>query len=102
MKTIWLSTHQNWYYGITHDTPPHKNSLELTNLAIKIEKLSENICHCQYFCSRVSSIQPKNGQKNICTTKNVASPPFCLLKFILLITSYCFFLFITFRLPINY
>ena len=38
MKFIWLSSHQNWYEGIAHNTPSHNNGLESNNLVIKKEE----------------------------------------------------------------
>ena len=38
MKIIWLSSHQNWYEGIAHNTPSHNNGLESNNLVIKKEE----------------------------------------------------------------
>jgi hypothetical protein len=37
MKSMWLSTHQNWNEGIAHNTPSQNNGLESWNLVIKKE-----------------------------------------------------------------
>jgi hypothetical protein len=38
MKSMWLSTHQNWYEGIAHNTPSQNNGLESWNHVIKKEE----------------------------------------------------------------
>jgi hypothetical protein len=38
MKSMWLSSHQNWYEGVAFNTPSHKNGLESHNLVIKKEE----------------------------------------------------------------